>query len=165
MAPQVEAMKSRYPADIVEQRMAGVRVRVVTPKGGKVDPRRVLINLHGGAFNQCAEGCAMMESIPIASIGGFKVITVDYRQGPEHVFPAASEDVAAVYRELLKSYKPKQIGVYGCSAGGALTGQVAAWLPAHGLPQMGAAGIFGAGPGRVGGGGSPSLSRHIAGSP
>ena len=76
----------------------------------------------------------MLESLPIASVGGFKVITVDYRQGPEHVFPAASEDVAAVYRELLKTYKPKQIGIYGCSAGGALSAQAAAWLPAPGCP-------------------------------
>jgi len=164
MAPQVAAMKTRYPVDIVEQRIGGVRVRVITPKAGKIDPRRVLINLHGGAFNQCAEGCAMMESIPIASLGAFKVITVDYRQAPEHVFPAASEDVAAVFRELLKSYKARQIGVYGCSAGGALTGQVAAWLPAHGLPQMGAAGIFGAGAVRFGAGDSAHLAAYIDGS-
>src|SRR6185436_18208567 len=57
-------------------------------------------------------------------------------------FPAASEDVSAVYRELLKSYKPQQIGIYGCSAGGALSAQVAAWLPAHGLPPQPARSYF-----------------------
>ena len=31
------------------------------------------------------------------------------------------------------------------SSGGALTAETAAWLPAHGLPQVGAVGIFGAG--------------------
>jgi acetyl esterase/lipase len=137
---------------------------VITPMNGKFDPSRVLINLHGGGFNQCAEGCAMMESLPISSIGGFKVITVDYRQGPEHLFPAASEDVAAVYRELLKSYRPKQIGIYGCSAGGALSGQAAAWLPAHGLPQAGAIGIFGAGAVRFGAGDSAWIAAYIDGS-
>ena len=42
---------------------------------------------------------------------------------PEAVFPAASEDVAAVYRELLRTYTPKQVGIYECSAGGVLSGQ------------------------------------------
>lgn len=164
LAPQVKEMLTRYPVDIVEQRFGGVRTRVVTPKGSKVDPRRVLINLHGGAFNTCVDACAFMESAPIASVGGFKVITVDYRQGPEHVFPAASEDVATVYRELLKSYKPRQIGIYGCSAGGSLSGQAAAWLPAHGLPQAGAIGIFGAGAVRFFAGDSAHIAARIDGS-
>ena len=32
-------------------------------------------------------------------------------------FPAANEDVAAVYRELLKTLSPKNIAVFGSSAG------------------------------------------------
>jgi acetyl esterase/lipase len=32
------------------------------------------------------------------------VITVDYREAPENVFPAARIDVAAVYAALLKQY-------------------------------------------------------------
>ena len=153
-APIVKATLARYPVDIVEQSIAGVHTRIVTPKGGATDKTRVLINLHGGGFVHCAEGCALLESIPIASIAGVKVVSVDYRMAPEHVFPAASEDVAAVYRALLKSYRPSQIGIYGCSAGGSLSGQVAAWLPAHGLPQAGAIGIFGAGASRAPGDGS-----------
>ena len=144
----VAPMRQRYPANVADQTIAGVKTRVFTPADGKVDPNRVLINLHGGAFSMCAEACAYLESLPLASLGRFKVVSVDYRQGPEHTHPAASEDVAAVYKELLKTYKPSQIGIYGCSAGGALSGMVAAWLPAHGLPQAGAIGIFGAGAGR-----------------
>ena len=145
MVPIVGMMRARYPVDIVEQTIAGVPTRIFTPKDKPYDRKRVLINLHGGAFSVCADGCAMLEFIPIASVGGFKVVSVNYRMAPEYAHPAGVEDVAAVYRELLKSYKPKNIGIYGCSAGGALTGQAAAWLPAHGLPQPGAIGIFGAG--------------------
>src|SRR4029077_6581875 len=83
------------------------------------------------------------------AVGRFKVVTVDYRQGPEHVYPAASEDVAAVYKDLLKTYRTENIGSYGCSAGGVLTGQVAAWLLDKGLPSPGVLGIFGAGATRL----------------
>ena len=163
LAPMVQMMQARYAVDVVEQKIAGVRTQVFTPKNGKVDPKRVLINLHGGAFQMCAEGCARLESIPIAAIGGFKVISVDYRQAPEAVFPAASEDVAAVYKELLKTYKPKQIGIYGCSAGGSLSAAAAAWLPSHGLPQAGAIGVFGAGAARFGVGDSAYIAGYVDG--
>jgi carboxylesterase type B len=99
---------------------------------------RVLINLHGGAFLWGAHSGGLVESIPVASVGKLKVISVDYRQGPEATFPAASEDVAAVYTALLKRYEPQNIGIYGCSAGGVLTAQSVAWIAAHGLPRPGA---------------------------
>ena len=164
LAPVLQAMRGRFAVDVVEQPIAGVRTRIVTPKGGATDRTRVLINLHGGGFHHCADGCALLESIPIAALGGWKVVTVDYREGPEAVFPAASEDVAAVYRALLARYKPSQIGIYGCSAGGSLSGQVAAWLPAHGLPQAGAIGIFGAGGVRDVPGDSSYLAAYVEGS-
>jgi acetyl esterase/lipase len=83
----------------------------------------------------------------MANLGKFRVVSVNYRQGYEHKFPAASEDVAAVYAALLKSYAPGRIGIYGGSAGGVLTAQATAWILEHGLPAPGAIGIFGAGTG------------------
>jgi acetyl esterase/lipase len=80
-----------------------------------------------------------------------KVITVDYREGPKYKFPAASEDVASVYRELLKTHDAKNIGIYGCSAGGMLTAESAAWFQTHSLPSPGAIGIYCAGAGGFGG--------------
>jgi len=163
LSPSVKAMEARYPATVVEQTIGGVRTRIVTPKNGSTVPGRILINLHGGGFSMCADACAILESLPIASVGGYKVISVNYRQGPESKFPAATEDVVAVYRELLKTYKPGQIGIYGCSAGGALSGQVAAWLPAHNLPQAGAIGIFGSGAARFATGDSSYFSGYVDG--
>ncbi|HEX7853132.1 MAG TPA: alpha/beta hydrolase [Sphingobium sp.] len=164
MASQVTEMNQRYSVDIVEQRIAGVRTRIVTPKGGEADRNRVLINLHGGGFMMCAEGCAILESVPVAAVGKFKVVTVDYRQGPENAFPAASEDVASVYQELLKSYRPENIGIYGCSAGGALTAQSMAWFADKKIPMPGAIGIFGAGGVRFGAGDSAYVTGYIDGS-
>jgi acetyl esterase/lipase len=164
LAPQVERMKQIYPVDIVEQTIAGVPTHVVTPHDKAVDPRHVLINLHGGGFSMCASACAMLESIPIASLGGYKVITVNYRMGPEARHPAALEDIEKVYREVLKSYMPKSVGIYGCSAGGALSAETAAWLPKHGLPEPGAIGIFGAGGVRFQTGDSAYVAAYTDGS-
>ncbi len=163
LAPQVAKLRADYPVDVAQLTIGGVPTRVVTPHGRAFDRRRVLINLHGGAFSLCADACAMLESVPIAALGNFKVVTVNYRMAPEAAHPAAVEDVAKVYRELLKSYKPRQIGIYGCSAGGALSAQAAAWLPAHGLPQAGAVGMFGAGGLRFMAGDSAYISGYVSG--
>ena len=161
--PMVERAKALYPVRIEEQKIAGVMTDVVRPEGGvsAVNRNRVLINLHGGGFTVGAGLGALVESIPIASVGKFKVITVDYRMGPEYKFPAASEDVAAVYKELLKHYKPKNIGIYGCSAGGMLTAEVVAWFQNVQLPRPGAIGIFCAGADLTNGGDSRFLSEPL----
>lgn len=164
MAPRVKRMQELFPANIVDTKIGGVSTKVITPRAKPFDKKRVLINLHGGAFSLCWDACALIESLPIASIGGYKIVSVDYRMAPEHKHPAGVEDVASVYRELLKTYKPKNIGIFGCSAGGALTAQAAAYLPDKGLPQAGAVGIFGAGGVRFQTGDSAYIAGYIDGS-
>lgn len=124
--------------------LGGVAVDIVSPGAG-IHPRnadRVLINVHGGAFMWGSGSGALVEAIPIAATAGIKVVTVDYRLTPEHRYPAASEDVTAVYRALLKQYRPENIGIYGCSAGGVITAQSVAWIRKQGLPRPGAIGTF-----------------------
>lgn len=137
-------MQKMYAVKIHSETIAGVGTDVVLPAQGVSDENRhrVLINLHGGAFLWGAHSGGLVEAIPIASLGRIKVITVDYRQAPEHTFPAASDDVEAVYRALLKQYKPEQIGMYGCSAGGILTGEAVARLITDKVPVPGAIGTF-----------------------
>ncbi len=147
LEPYLARQAVLFPLVRQDTSIAGVHAYVYMPKGG-IDPRnrrRVLINLHGGGFSGCWPACAELESMPVASLGRIKVISLDYRQGPKHHFPAASEDVAAVYRELLKTYRPQNIGIYGCSAGGMLTGMAVAWFKQHGLPRPGAVGMLCAG--------------------
>lgn len=153
--PWVRQWRAKFPVTITPATIGGVQTDVIEPEGGVSgnNKKRVLINLHGGGLIVGARFHGQAESIPIASIGKIKVITVDYRLAPEHRFPAASEDVAAVYRALLREYRPKNIGIYGCSAGGYLTAASVAWFQTHGLPRPGAAGIFssgGVGDNRVG---------------
>lgn len=124
--------------------MAGVAVDVVRPASGigTHNTARVLINVHGGAFLWGSGSGALVEAVPIAATMGIKVVTVDYRLAPEHRFPAASQDVAAVYTALLKRYRAENIGIYGCSAGGVITAQTVAWLQRQRLPRPGAIGTF-----------------------
>jgi monoterpene epsilon-lactone hydrolase len=136
-----------FPVERREVTIGGVHAYEYTPKDGvsAANRRRLLINLHGGGFMGCWPACAELESIPVAAQGRIRVLSLDYRQGPQHRFPAASEDVASVYRELLKTHRSQDIGLYGCSAGGMLTGMAVAWFQKHDLPRPGAVGILCAG--------------------
>jgi monoterpene epsilon-lactone hydrolase len=156
LAPLIARSAALYPVKIEAQWLGGVRTEVITPKGGVPtrNRRRVLINLHGGGFFVGARDGGRLEAIPMAGLGGFEVVAVDYRQGPESRFPAASEDVAAVYRALLRRYPAKNIGIYGSSAGGLLTAEALAWLQKEGLPAPGAVAIISASAGGWAGGDS-----------
>jgi epsilon-lactone hydrolase len=129
----------RYPADVQDTHLAGVRVGIITPRREISRPGCVLINLHGGSFvfNR-GLSYGLLEAVPVAVCSGMKVVTLDYRQAPFHSYPAATEDVEAVYTQLLKQYRPQSIGIFGCSAGAALTSQALARFQSTGLPRPGA---------------------------
>jgi epsilon-lactone hydrolase len=143
----LERQRALFAVNRAETTVGGVHAYVYVPKKGIApgNTKRVLINLHGGGFSGCWPACGELESMPVAALGDIKVVSLDYRQGPKFEFPAASEDVAAAYKELLKTYKPENIGIYGCSAGGMLTGMSVAWFQKHGLPRPGAIGVLCAG--------------------
>jgi acetyl esterase/lipase len=136
-----EAWTKLCPNQVIEGKIAGVPVRIVTPPEIPPDHRdMVFINLHGGSFN--ADSGSYSESIPIASYAKVKVVAVLYRLAPENPFPAGVDDAIAVYKELLKTYKPSHIVIYGTSAGAIMTGEVAVKLKQLGLPMPAALGIF-----------------------
>ncbi len=145
MASFLSQEEALFPHSAAKSIIGGVPVEIIIPTSG-VAPKnqnRVLINVHGGAFVAGGGGPGgEAESIPIAYVGRIKVVAVDYRLGPENHFPAASEDLAAVYGDLLKTYRPENIGIYGCSAGGMLTGEAIPWFLKARLPLPGAIGIF-----------------------
>jgi len=144
LTKKIAAMAEEYGVTYRETTVGGVHGYLVTP--GKMAPRargKMLVNLSGGGFIMAYAGAGgLMESIPLASRAGVEILTIDYRQAPEAVFPAASEDVAAVYRDLLKTRKPSEFGFFGSSAGGLLTAQALAWFRDKRLPAPAAAGIF-----------------------
>lgn len=130
-----------YPVNIEETSIAGVRTDIITPlTAPDANKPRVLINLHGGGF--ILDSGSLLEGIPIAYLTKTKVVSVYYRLAPENPFPAAVDDVVGVYKELLKTYQPRCIGIFGTSAGAILTGEVAIKLKQLGLPLPAALGMF-----------------------
>ena len=130
-----------FPVNIEQKTIGGVPTDIITPLSTPEANRDlVLINLHGGGFN--SDSGSQIEGVPIANLAKIKVVGVYYRLAPENPFPAAVDDVVSVYKELLKTYKPRNIGIFGTSAGAILTGEVAVKLKQLNLPLPGALGIF-----------------------
>jgi epsilon-lactone hydrolase len=130
-----------YPVDVSHSTIAGVPALIITPLHVPAEKQdRVLINIHGGGFN--SDSGSLTETVPIANLTQTKVIAVLYRLAPEHPFPAGLDDIIAVYKEELKTHQPKNMAIYGTSAGAILTGETAVKLKQLGLPQPAALGIF-----------------------
>lgn len=114
-----------------------IHLRIYTPKTGK-DVYPVIVYYHGGGwvianldtYNASAEGLAnQAEAI---------VVSVAYRQAPEHKFPTAHNDSYAAYEWTVKNAASikgdvKRIAVVGESAGGNLATAVSMMARDKGL--------------------------------
>ncbi len=110
-----------WSATITEGEIAGVVVRTVTP--AKVDPankNRLFVHLHGGAYVFGAGPAGTYEAVVIAHHAKIPALSIDYRMPPAHPFPAAVDDVVAVWRGLLKERPAASMALGGTSAGGGL---------------------------------------------
>ncbi|KAJ3315670.1 hypothetical protein HDV04_002084 [Boothiomyces sp. JEL0838] len=81
---------------------------------------RVILYIHGGAYVLASRRTHRGITWRLAKNAEAKILAVDYRLAPQHVFPAALIDVLSGYQYLLQKYKPHQISFVGDSAGGAL---------------------------------------------
>ncbi len=146
--PMIEAMQGMiaaeqqkaHPVTVTLDEIGGVPVRRMVKADGAVDRTRVLMNVHGGGF--AIDAGSLTENIPLAHMAGIEVVAVVYRLAPEHPFPAAVDDALAVYKGLLATYDPRDIAVYGTSAGAVIGPQLMMRLKAEGLPMPGALGVF-----------------------
>jgi monoterpene epsilon-lactone hydrolase len=97
----------------------GVQAEWVVAAG--VPAGRVLLYLHGGAY-QIGSPATLRHMIALISAAAqARVLSVDYRLAPEHPFPAAVEDALMAYRFLLAGgADPAGVAIGGDSAGGGL---------------------------------------------
>lgn len=147
LQPNVEHMRAAFPVDLEESSIDGISVVTITPKGGVPagNRGRLMLNGPGGGFRTGVRANGLLISIPVAAILKVKVVSILYRQGPEYQFPAASEDLLKVWNHYVRFYKPKNIGMVGCSAGGSLISQTTAMLIKAGRPTPGVLGVYCAG--------------------
>lgn len=165
---RIASLRARHDVALRDEQWGGVPVIVVEPATSAAcrPDCGLLIGLHAGGFILgSAETFGLLEAIPVAAMTGATVVAVNYRQGPEHRFPAASEDVAAVYQHALTSAPAHRIGLFGCSSGGVLVAEALVWFQREGLPTPGAAGIFCAGADARYGGDSRFVAPALNGSP
>ena len=135
----IPGMMERLHVKIEKTTIDGVRAFIVTPDVIAPENRnRLLIHVHGGCYVLNPGEAALPEAIFMAGFGRFKVIAVDYRMPPEAYFPAALDDGIAVYKNAIKSTDPKNIAIFGSSAGGALTLEMVLKAKQDGLPLPGA---------------------------
>ena len=101
-----------------------VHVRIYTPKtADSLYP--VVVYYHGGGWVIADLNTYDASAKGLAEQTGAVVVSVHYRQGPEHKFPTAHNDAFATYKWVLQNAatikgNPKMIAVAGESAGGNL---------------------------------------------
>ena len=100
----------------------------------------VLLALHGGGYYRGSVAGYRPFVARLVAATGTRALSVDYRLGPEHPFPAAVDDALAAYRWLLaQGVAPARIAVAGGSAGGGLACALLLAAREASLPQPGAA--------------------------
>jgi len=119
-----------------------IHARVYTPKSG-AGPFPVIVYYHGGGWVIANLDTYDASAKGLAEQVGAVVVSVAYRQGPEHKFPTAHNDSYAAYEWTLKNAAsikgdPKRVAVVGESAGGGLAAAVSmmakqkgAMVPVH----------------------------------
>ncbi|MGF1500570.1 MAG: alpha/beta hydrolase [Paracoccaceae bacterium] len=90
------------------------RVRVTDPPNGT--PRRTYMHLHGGGWTFNAPEQYDRANARIATGAATRVVSVEYRLGPEHRWPACGEDALAAAIWVLDSF-PGPVAIGGESAG------------------------------------------------
>lgn len=130
------ALRERLHVTTTPGTMGGVRIfNVAATEIPPAHREQILLHIHGGCYELFPGESGTSEAILMAGFGHYRVVSVDYRMPPEAYFPAALDDVVTVYRELLKTHAPKDIAVFGTSAGGALVLELMLRIKQLGLPM------------------------------
>ncbi len=116
------ALREKLGVKVEPVTVGGVNAYKITPRN--VPPEnanRLLVHVHGGCYVSGPGESGTSEAILMAGFGHFKIISVDYRMPPDHPYPAALDDAMAVWKAAVKMADPKNMAIFGSSAGGALT--------------------------------------------
>jgi len=119
---EIAAAIEQLPVSVEVDEIAGVQVFHVVPD--TVDPAHedhVFVHVHGGAYVLHGGVAATAEAIGVVLGTGMRAVSIDYRMPPRHPYPAAVDDVIAVYEHMLSERSARSIAMGGSSAGGGIT--------------------------------------------
>lgn len=132
-ADMIAQLEAGFDGVIEEIETAGVTCLQLTPAGWSEAAGPVIQYAYGGGYVSGSTGEDQGITVPLASAATARVVMVDYRLSPEHPFPAAQQDMQAVYPALLDQYGAARLVVSGESAGGNQTLQLLQHARDHGL--------------------------------
>jgi acetyl esterase/lipase len=120
--------------DVARVHNAGVVGEWVRPR--EIRGRQVILYLHGSGYAICSTRTHRALVSRLARYSRLPAFSVEYRLAPEHVYPAAADDVAAAYEWLMRQgYDASDIVIAGDSAGGHLALDLVAENERAGRPQ------------------------------
>ena len=96
----------------------GVPAEWISPPGRR--PTNAMLYLHGGGFRLGSIDSHRDLMQRLAQAAGARVLAIDYRLSPEHIFPAALDDAGAAWRWLVEHSDGETCAIAGDSAGGGL---------------------------------------------
>lgn len=107
---------------VEEEEIGGVKVfRVSPPEADEFHQKHLFVYIHGGAWFLNGGLAGTIEPVVIAARLKIPVVSIDYRMPPQFPAPAATDDVIAVWKELLKERRAGSMVMGGTSAGGNIT--------------------------------------------
>jgi acetyl esterase/lipase len=133
---RAKEMAQRLGVKVEAAEVGGVNCYRLTPRqvaAGK--EKYLLVHVHGGAFVFGGRLAATGEAVLLADACKMPVLSVDYRMPPDYPFPAAPDDVLAVWKAVLKDHDPRTVAMGGTSAGGGLVMTTMLRCKADGLPM------------------------------
>ncbi|WDI31686.1 alpha/beta hydrolase [Hyphococcus flavus] len=102
-----------------------------------------ILYLHGGGYVFGSPKSHRAVTFALARETGSPVFSLDYRMGPEHLFPAAVDDAVAAYRWLLNQGRdPSRLVIGGDSAGGGLAVALLLSIKENSLPMPAGAFLY-----------------------
>jgi acetyl esterase/lipase len=134
-ASAVPAMKEKFGVTVEPATLGGVKCFIVTPRAiPDASRNRRLVHVHGGGYVFGPGEAGLPEAILMSGVGGFTVISIDYRMPPDFPYPAAMDDAMAVWKEAVKTADPRNMAIFGTSTGGAMTLAMVLRAKAENLP-------------------------------
>jgi acetyl esterase/lipase len=117
----VPMLADQLSVTVEEEHIDGVGAyRVAPPEIDRRHQDHLFVYVHGGAYVLNAGEAGLPEAMLIAARTKMPVLSIDYRMPPQHPFPAALDDVIAVWENVLATHLATSVAMGGVSAGSGL---------------------------------------------